>query len=130
MAQWRQRGDIWQLESSGGARGTIEFIGGSYLAATPQLSYRRLLEALAVRCWWIHAWSYVPGFDHQSQANDAWRCLRRATLLLRARRSRLRTHARARTEAQRPAQAPPAAASASARSSACNAGSSAMAVKP
>lgn len=76
MAQWRQRGDIWQLESSGGARGTIEFIGGSYLAATPQLSYRRLLEALASRGWRIRAWSYVPGFDHQDQANTAWRRFR------------------------------------------------------
>ena len=77
MAQWRQRGDIWQLESSGGARGTIEFIGGSYLAATPQLSYRRLLEALASRGWRIRAWSYVPGFDHQDQANTAWRRFRK-----------------------------------------------------
>ncbi|MEB3271518.1 MAG: DUF1350 family protein [Synechococcus sp.] len=58
----------------------VEFIGGSYLAATPQLSYRRLLETLARRGWRIHAWSYVPGFDHQSQANQAWREFRRARL--------------------------------------------------
>ena len=76
MAQWRQRGDIWQLEPSGRPRGTVEFIGGSYLAATPQLSYRRLLEALASRGWRIRAWSYVPGFDHQDQANTAWRRFR------------------------------------------------------
>ena len=25
----------------------------------------------------MRAWSYVPGFDHQSQANEAWRSLRR-----------------------------------------------------
>ena len=54
----------------------IEFIGGSYLAATPQLSYRRLLEALARRGWSVLAWSYVPGFDHQQQANSAWRAFR------------------------------------------------------
>jgi hypothetical protein len=54
----------------------VEFIGGSYLAATPQVSYRRLLEALAQRGWRIHAWSYVPGFDHQLQANEAWRLFR------------------------------------------------------
>lgn len=76
MAQWRQRGDIWQLEPRGVPRGTVEFIGGSYLAATPQLSYRRLLEALASRGWRIRAWSYVPGFDHQDQANTAWRRFR------------------------------------------------------
>lgn len=60
----------------------VEFIGGSYLAATPQVSYRRLLETLARRGWRIHAWSYVPGFDHQSQANQAWREFRRARLAL------------------------------------------------
>jgi hypothetical protein len=76
MAQWRQRGDIWQLEPGGRPRGTLQFIGGSYLAATPQLSYRRLLEALASRGWRIRAWSYVPGFDHQDQANTAWRRFR------------------------------------------------------
>lgn len=77
---WRQRGAIWTLESAatgGGEPPLVEFIGGSYLAATPQLSYRRLLEALAGRGWAIHAWSYVPGFDHQRQAVEAWREFRR-----------------------------------------------------
>jgi hypothetical protein len=77
MARWRQQGDVWELGSSVAApQGSIEFIGGSYLAATPQLSYRRLLEALAERGWHVLAWSYVPGFDHQSQANQAWRQFR------------------------------------------------------
>jgi len=76
MTRWRQRGDIWQLEPAGGPRGCIEFIGGSYLAATPQLSYRRLLEALASKGWLVRAWSYLPGFDHQDQANTAWRRFR------------------------------------------------------
>ena len=80
---WRQRGPIWCLEPpSSGVAGPgagpcrIEFIGGSYLAATPQLSYRRLLEVLAFQGWSVRAWSYVPGFDHQSQANEAWRAFR------------------------------------------------------
>ena len=76
MTRWRQRGDIWLLEPLGGPCGCIEFIGGSYLAATPQLSYRRLLEALASKGWLVRAWSYVPGFDHQDQANTAWRRFR------------------------------------------------------
>jgi hypothetical protein len=58
--------------------GLVEFIGGSMLAATPQLSYGRLLEALARRGWKVHAWSYVPAFDHQAQANEAWRAFRAA----------------------------------------------------
>jgi len=76
VTPWRQQGELWTLEPTGRPRGLIEFIGGSYLAATPQLSYRRFLEALATRGWRIHAWSYVPGFDHQSQANAAWRLFR------------------------------------------------------
>jgi hypothetical protein len=76
--RWQQQNDLWILEPAGPSHGLIEFIGGSYLAATPQLSYRRLLEALAARGQRVHAWSYVPGFDHQSQANDAWRRFRRA----------------------------------------------------
>jgi len=80
-AAWRQRGPLLELDPSPGTppnkgAGLIEFIGGSYLAATPQISYRRLLEALAARGWLVRAWSYVPGFDHQSQANEAWRAFR------------------------------------------------------
>ena len=76
---WRQRGSRWMLEPRGqAAKGVIQFIGGSYLAATPQLSYRRLLEALARQGLEIQAWSYVPGFDHQAQANEAWRLFRTA----------------------------------------------------
>ena len=81
MAEWQQRGTLWCLEPDNPSQpgeGLVEFIGGSYLAATPQLSYRRLLEALANRGWRVRAWSYVPGFDHQGQANEAWRCFRSA----------------------------------------------------
>ena len=76
MTRWRQRGDIWELEPAALERGSLEFIGGSYLAASPQLSYRRLLEALASLGWRVRAWCYVPGFDHQDQANLAWRRFR------------------------------------------------------
>ncbi|MEI6031451.1 MAG: DUF1350 family protein [Synechococcaceae cyanobacterium ELA739] len=82
-AAWLQRGPLWCLEPPAPARSgpggpdRLEFIGGSYLAATPQLSYRRLLEAFSLQGWSVRAWSYVPAFDHQSQANEAWRSLRR-----------------------------------------------------
>jgi alkyl hydroperoxide reductase subunit AhpC len=85
-AAWRQSGDLWCLDpgpragsggvGSGIAAGVVEFIGGSYLAATPQLSYRRLLESLARRGWSVLAWSYLPGFDHQQQAISSWRAFR------------------------------------------------------
>ncbi len=81
--EWRRRGALLELAPAAGPRspqaaGVVEFIGGSYLATTPHISYRRLLEALSARGWLLRAWSYVPGFDHQSQANEAWRAFRRA----------------------------------------------------
>ena len=68
---WRQQGKIWQLKPAQPV-GQVDFIGGSYLAATPQVSYRRLLEDLSNSGLVINAWAYVPGFDHQSQAREAW----------------------------------------------------------
>jgi len=78
MARWRSADDLWLLDppAQGRAAPLLEFIGGSYLAATPQLSYRRLLEAMAQLGWQVRAWTYVPGFDHQQQANTAWRRFR------------------------------------------------------
>ncbi|MFM7514467.1 MAG: DUF1350 family protein [Cyanobium sp.] len=82
MAHWQQCGALWVVEPdprTDHRQGqSIAFIGGSYLAAAPQLSYRRLLEALAQRGWRVLVWSYVPGFDHQAQANEAWRAFRNA----------------------------------------------------
>ena len=72
---WRQNGSLWCLEPPQ-AQGLVQFIGGSYLAATPQLSYRRLLESLGQLGLAVQAWSYVPGFDHQAQANEAWKLFR------------------------------------------------------
>ena len=81
MGRWRSSGDLWLLDpavrpADGAAAPVLEFIGGSYLATTPQLTYRRLLEAMAQRGWQVRAWSYVPAFDHQQQANTAWRRFR------------------------------------------------------
>ena len=75
MSNWRRFGECWTLWPRQ-PRAIVEFLGGSYLAATPQLSYRRLLEGLAERQLAVHAWSYVPGFDHQLQARQAWAAMR------------------------------------------------------
>ena len=77
MSKWRRLGDCWVLWPRQ-TRGVVEFLGGSYLAATPQISYRRLLEGLADQGLAVHAWSYVPGFDHQLQAREAWDAMRQA----------------------------------------------------
>ena len=51
-------GKIWQLKPAQPV-GQVDFIGGSYLAATPQVSYRRLLEDLSNSGLVINAWAYV-----------------------------------------------------------------------
>mgnify|MGYP001345106666 CR=1 FL=1 len=72
MQKWRLIGNTWCIWPSK-PKGIIEMIGGSYLASTPQLSYRRLLEGLSKKGLAIHAWRYLPGFDHQLHANQAWK---------------------------------------------------------
>ena len=84
MTQWRRLSQAWVLWPAQ-PKGVVEMVGGSYLAASPQLSYRRLLEHLAECDLAVHAWSYVPGFDHQAQANEAWGALRRCRQKLEAR---------------------------------------------
>ena len=56
--------------------GIIEIIGGSYLSVTPQLSYKFFLEELSRYNLAIHTWRYIPAFDHQLQANQAWKNFR------------------------------------------------------
>ena len=63
-------------------RGLIELIGGSYLAASPQISYRRLLQGLLEQNLAIHAWTYIPTFDHHSLANQAWSSFRKCKKIL------------------------------------------------
>ena len=84
MTNWRSKGRIWCLWPAR-PKGLIEVIGGSYLSASPYVSYRRLLEGLYQQNLAIHAWSYLPGFDHQSQANEAWKNLRNCRKNLEAR---------------------------------------------
>ena len=84
MTRWRRLGKAWGLWPAQPIA-LVEMIGGSYLAASPQLSYRRLLEALASQNLAVHTWGYVPGFDHQAQANEAWSSLRRCRQELQAR---------------------------------------------
>ena len=69
MSRWQRQQGCWCLWPAS-PKGLVEFIGGSYLATNPQISYRRLLEGLAARQLAVHAWSYVPGFDHQLQARE------------------------------------------------------------
>ena len=51
----------------------VEFIGGSYLASKPDLTYRRFIESLIHKNYAVHAYKYTPQFDHQQLAINAWR---------------------------------------------------------
>ena len=51
----------------------IEFIGGSYLASKPDLTYKRFIENLVKKNYAVHAYRYTPQFDHQELALKAWK---------------------------------------------------------
>ena len=72
MSRWRLERKIW-CNWPAKPIGLIEIIGGSYFSASPQISYKYLLENLEKKGFAIHAWKYLPSFDHQSQANEAWK---------------------------------------------------------
>ena len=55
MTRWRRLGNVWGLWPAQPIA-LVEMVGGSYLAASPQLSYRRLLEGLADHNLAVHAW--------------------------------------------------------------------------
>ena len=76
MINFRKRGQMWCLWPARPV-GLIEFLGGSYLSSNPQVSYNQLLQGIAEKGIAINSWSYIPGFDHQSQANEAWKCMRK-----------------------------------------------------
>ena len=54
-------------------RKIIEFIGGSYLASKPDLTYKRFIESLIKKNYAVHAYQYTPQFDHQELAINAWK---------------------------------------------------------
>ena len=50
----------------------IEFIGGSYLATKPNITYKRFVENLIKKNYAVHAYKYLPQFDHQQLSKNAW----------------------------------------------------------
>ena len=51
----------------------IEFIGGSYLATRPDFAYKRFIENLLKKNYAVHAYRYIPQFDHQEISYKAWK---------------------------------------------------------
>ena len=62
--------------------GLIELIGGSYISIKPEVTYKRLISGLLQRNFAVHAWGYIPDFDHQLQANHAWKQFRLSRKIL------------------------------------------------
>tara|TARA_Y100001968_G_scaffold194767_1_gene178688 strand:- start:2812 stop:3537 length:726 start_codon:yes stop_codon:yes gene_type:complete len=62
--------------------GLIEIIGGSYISIKPEIVYKKLIAQLFEKNFAIHAWSYIPNFDHQIQANKAWKQFRLSRKIL------------------------------------------------
>ena len=58
--------------------GLIELIGGSYISIRPEVTYKRLISGFLKRNFAVHSWGYVPNFDHQLQANYAWKQFRQS----------------------------------------------------
>jgi len=62
--------------------GLIEIIGGSYISIKPEVTYKRLISSFLQRNFAVHSWSYIPNFDHQLQANQAWKQFRQSKKVL------------------------------------------------
>ncbi|WP_269610003.1 DUF1350 family protein [Prochlorococcus marinus] len=65
--------------------GLIELIGGSYVSIKPEVTYKRLISGLLKRNFAVHSWGYIPNFDHQLQANHAWKQFRQSRKSLKKR---------------------------------------------
>ena len=62
--------------------GLIELIGGSYISIKPEVTYKRLISGFLERNFAVHSWGYIPNFDHQLQANYAWKQFRQSRKIL------------------------------------------------
>ena len=72
MSTFRRIGNVscqWPSRPSG----LIELIGGSYISIKPEVTYKRLISGFLHKNFAVHSWSYIPNFDHQLQANYAWK---------------------------------------------------------
>lgn len=60
------------------AKAVIHFLGGAFLAVSPHLAYKRLLEALALMGYVIVATPFLNTFDHRQIALDVYQSYRMA----------------------------------------------------
>ncbi len=69
---WQEHQGAWAV-SPQRAIGVIHFIGGAFVAAAPQVTYRRLLEFLAEQQYAVIATPFLSTLDHTTLAAQALR---------------------------------------------------------
>ncbi len=74
---WQEISGNWVLVPSRPI-GIIHFLGGAFVATAPQLTYRRLLERVALQGYVIVATPFVNTFDHREIAQTVLRNFDRA----------------------------------------------------
>lgn len=70
--EWDEYKGAWLLRPSR-ALGIIHFVGGAFVAAAPQVTYRRLLEFLAKNNYVVIATPFLNTLDHTTLAAQALR---------------------------------------------------------
>ncbi|CAI5491798.1 unnamed protein product, partial [Closterium sp. Naga37s-1] len=84
--QWEEVEGAWVLRPPAPLQATavVHFIGGAFVGASPQLTYRLFLTTLAQRGLMVVATPYASGFDHLRIADEAQfrfdRCMRSLSL--------------------------------------------------
>jgi Protein of unknown function (DUF1350) len=69
--EWREISSNWVLIPPQ-PTAMIHFLGGAFVAAAPQVTYRRLLEVLAQKGYLVVATPFVNTFDHATIAQDVF----------------------------------------------------------
>ncbi|XP_024536427.1 uncharacterized protein LOC9645252 [Selaginella moellendorffii] len=81
LGRWQEIQGAWILRpSKGDPVGVVHFVGGVFVGAAPQITYRLFLERLAERGFLIIATPFASGFDHLKIADETQfkfdRCIR------------------------------------------------------
>lgn len=66
---WQERNGNWLLIPAR-PQGIVHFLGGAFVAAAPQVTYRWLLEALYGAGYAVVATPFINTFDHEAIAED------------------------------------------------------------
>ncbi len=69
MAAWQEQNGNW-IWIPPAPLGIVHFLGGAFIAAAPQVTYRWLLEALYDAGYGVIATPFINTFDHEAIAED------------------------------------------------------------